>query len=49
MALPREVDDWADAADMDLEAFVMQALRDARARNLRYEISGGTFDVDPSS
>ena len=31
VALPREVDDWAATADMGLDAFVMQALRDARA------------------
>ena len=31
VALPREVDDWAAAADMSPDAFVMQALREARA------------------
>ena len=49
VALPRDVDDWAAAADMDLEAFVAQALRDARAKTQRYEIHGGTIDVDPSA
>ena len=36
VALPREVDGWAAAADMDLDAFVMQALREARARTTRH-------------
>lgn len=49
VALPRDVDDWAAAADMDLEAFVTQALRDACAKTKRYAIRGGTFDVDPSA
>ena len=35
LALPREVDDWAAAADMDLDAFVTQALREARALRVR--------------
>jgi len=35
VALPREVDDWAAAAGMDLDAFVMQALREARAKTPR--------------
>lgn len=34
VALPREVDDWAAAADSDLDAFVMEALRDAHAKSL---------------
>lgn len=32
VALPREVDDWAAAADMNLDVCVMQSLRDARAK-----------------
>jgi len=35
LALPREVDDWAAAAGMDLDAFVMLALREARAQRVR--------------
>jgi predicted DNA binding CopG/RHH family protein/predicted XRE-type DNA-binding protein len=34
LALPREVDDWAAAAGMDLDAFVMLALREARAQRV---------------
>ena len=41
VALPREVDDWAAAANMDLDEFIMQALRDARARMKRDVISAG--------
>ena len=41
VALPREVDDWAAAADMSLDTFVMQALRDARAKAPRYGIRAG--------
>ncbi len=33
--LPRAVDDWAVAAGMDLDAFVVQALREARAQGAR--------------
>lgn len=36
VALPREVDDWAAAADLNLDVFVMQSLRDARAKVQRY-------------
>jgi transcriptional regulator with XRE-family HTH domain len=43
VALPREVDDWAAAAGMDLDAFVMQALRSARERTERHVIGAGTF------
>ena len=32
VALPREVDDWAAPADMNLDVCVMQSLRDARAK-----------------
>lgn len=32
VALPREVDDWAAAADMNLDVCVMQSLRGARAK-----------------
>ncbi len=49
VALPREVDEWAAAADMELGAFVAQALRDAHAKAQRYETRGGTFDVDPAA
>jgi transcriptional regulator with XRE-family HTH domain len=41
VALPREVDDWAAAADMNLDVFVMQSLRDARAKAQRYAIRAG--------
>ena len=37
VALPREADDWAAAAGMDLDAFVMQALCEARAKSARYD------------
>lgn len=37
VALPREVDDWAADAGMDLDAFVMQALCEARAKRERHE------------
>jgi len=36
VALPREVDDWAAAGDMDLDVFVMQALREAHTRTPRH-------------
>jgi transcriptional regulator with XRE-family HTH domain len=48
VALPREVDEWAAAADMDLDAFVMEALRDAHAKTQRYDIRGGTFAFHPA-
>jgi transcriptional regulator with XRE-family HTH domain len=46
VALPREVDDWAAAAGMDLDAFVMQALREARAKTLRRDARRG--EVQPA-
>jgi len=49
VALPREVDDWAAAADMGLDAFVMQALRDARVKAQRYAIHEGAFGLDPTA
>ena len=38
VALPREVDDWAAAADMDLDAFVVHALCEARAKVRRNDV-----------
>ncbi len=32
VAIPPEVDDWAASAGMDLDAFVLHALREARAK-----------------
>lgn len=49
VALPREVDDWAAAVDMDLDAFVMDALRDAHAKTQRYDVRGGTSTFDPAA
>jgi transcriptional regulator with XRE-family HTH domain len=48
VALPREIDDWAAAADMDLDAFVMDALRDAQAKTQTYDVRGGTFALHPA-
>jgi transcriptional regulator with XRE-family HTH domain len=43
VALPREVDDWAAAADMNLDVFVMQSLRDARARGTALRDACGPY------
>ena len=40
VALPREVDDWAATAGMDLDAFVLRALREARDRSERHDVVG---------
>ena len=40
VALPREVDDWAATAGMDLDAFVLRAVREARDRSERHESVG---------
>jgi len=37
VVLPREVDDWAAAAGMDLDAFVMHALCEVRATTARHD------------
>jgi hypothetical protein len=41
VVLPREVDDWAAATGMDLDAFVMQALCEARAKTARHDTPRG--------
>lgn len=45
VALPREVDEWAAEQDMDLDEFVMQAVRDAHAANQRYDFDPASYIV----
>lgn len=49
VAVPREVDDWAAVAGMDLDEFVMHALRDAHAKTQRYDVRGGTLAFNPAA
>jgi hypothetical protein len=41
VVLPREADDWASAAGMDLDAFVMHALFEARATTAPHDTRPG--------
>ena len=49
VALPRDADDWAAEAGMDLEAFVMQALCEARTKAVRHGYERGEHTAaDPA-
>ncbi|TVR92463.1 MAG: helix-turn-helix domain-containing protein [Trueperaceae bacterium] len=48
VAVPREVDDWAAAAGMDLDAFVLHALCEARANAQRCDVQGVAVGSDSS-
>lgn len=43
VALPREVDDWAAEQDMDLDEFVLQAVRSAHDANQRYHFDPASY------
>ena len=45
VALPREVDDWAAEQDLDLDEFVLRAVRDAHAANQRYDFDPASYIV----